>query len=220
MIGIYFIATGPYKVQIEGFLDSIVNFRPNYNKHVVLITDDDGNYYRNYLTIEHHHIEDAPWPIITLLKMWYISKYKVECDEVYYFNANARVFKDIPSCNNEIILTNHPCSESCNIDNLGFLKLEDDNPNSLSYIGLIPYTYVSAAFFGGDSKLVYEMCDTISQWVEDDLCRGVIPKWHDESYLNKYCLLNKHLCNISKIIGRNCSVYYVDNKEFKPKRKY
>ena len=64
------------------------------------------------------------------------------------------------------------------------------------------------------------MCDTISQWIEDDLRRGVIPRWHDESYLNKYCLLNKHLCNISKIIGWDCPVYYVDNKEFKPKRKY
>lgn len=147
MIGIYFIATGPYKVQIEGFLDSVIKFRPDSKKHVVLITDDDGNYSRDYLTIEHHHIDDAPWPIVTLLKMWYINKYKIECDELYYFNANARIFKDIPNCNDKIILTNHPCSESCYLDNLGFLKLEEDNPNSMAYIGRIPYTYVSAAFF-------------------------------------------------------------------------
>lgn len=57
---------------------------------------------------------------------------------------------------------------------------------------------MQAGFFGGKAEIVYKMCEDVSKWVESDLKRGVIPKWHDESYLNKWVFMNKSQCKMIK----------------------
>jgi hypothetical protein len=166
------------------------------------------------IEIEQHIISDAPWPIVALLKMWYISKYREDFEEVYYFNANAQVIRDIPNCGDKMLCTRHSFHQNI-LDGHYFLPIEDDNPKSLSYIGLHDYDYVQAGFFGGRAEIVYKMCEDVSKWVESDLKRGVIPKWHDESYLNKWQTMNSDKC---KIINAWDYVELVYNDKFIPKK--
>lgn len=39
------------------------------------------------------------------------------------------------------------------------------------------------------------MCKWVDHAVKEDLSRGLIPEWHDESYLNKWILDNPELCH-------------------------
>ena len=59
----------------------------------------------------------------------------------------------------------------------------------------VPYNcgehYVIGAVEGGETEAFLKMCKTIQSRINDDLKKGNITKWHDESYLNHY------------IIGRN-----------------
>lgn len=214
MIGIYCIATGSYKVFLYGFLDSLRTLRPTEKKTVILFTDSDDNYESDFLEIVNHRISDTPWPIVILLKMWYINQHPIECDEVFYFDADTLCIRDLPNNNDKLMLTRHTCSDG-GIDGHRFMLLNDDNPNSLSYIGRLPYEYVQAGFFYGNSKIVYNMCRDVSCWVEDDLKRGVIPKWHDESYLNKWVFMNKSQCKIIKAWDH---INLVRHKNFIPKK--
>lgn len=214
MIGIYYIATGSYKVWLDEFIYSLNNFRIEKDKKLILLVDEQIDTSKYEIEIEQHIISDAPWPIVTLLKMWYIYKYKGNFEEVYYFNANAKIITDLPLCDNKLLLTHHTHSHK-NIDGHDFLNPNEDNPKSLSYIGLHEYQYTQGGFFGGKAEIVYKMCEEVSKWVESDLKRGVIPKWHDESYLNKWAFLNKHHCDIIHVWDYVDLVY---NKNFIPKK--
>lgn len=195
MVGIYYIATGSYKVYLDGFIKSLENFRIGKDKEIILFTDELIDVTRYIIPIRQHIIADAPWPIIALLKMWFINQYKRGYDECYYFNANAQIITDLPLCDNKLLLTRHTHSHK-NIDGHDFLNPNEDNPKSLSYIGLHEYQYVQGGFFGGKAEIFYKMCEDVSKWVESDLKRFVIPKWHDESYLNKWHTMNDGLCEI------------------------
>lgn len=217
MIGIYFIATSTYKVYIPEFLDSLEKFRADRKKRVILLVDEIqevSQKHLEYLEIEQHIVSDAPWPIVTLLKMWYIYKYRGNYSEIYYFNANIQIYKDIPQCDGRLIVTYHTHSNR-EVDGHDFLNPDDDNPKSLAYIGLHNYFYVQAAFFGGNADIVYRMCKDVSEWVESDLKRGVIPKWHDESYLNKWKTLHEDLCEVADIWGKYVFLY--EHEDLLPK---
>lgn len=216
MVGIYYISTGSYKVWLDGFLQSLSNFRVGKDKKLILLVDEPIDTTKYEIEIEQHIISDAPWPIVTLLKMWYIYKYRGDYDEVYYFNANAQVKSDLPDCGDKLLLTRHYKHNPNNaLDGCWFLKIEDDNPKSYSYIGLHEYTYAMASFFGGKADVVYKMCSDVSKWVESDLKRFVIPRWHDESYLNKWQTMNKELCEIINVWN---NVELVYNDKFIPKK--
>lgn len=218
MIGIYYIATATYKCYINGFIESIKNFRIGKKKKIILLTDELQESITDInedIDIEQHIVSDAPWPIVTLLKMWYIDKYKGDFEEIYYFNADAIVVADLPDCEDKIILTRHSYADNTEFDGHRFMTIQDDNPNSSSYIGHHDYTYVQGGFFGGKAEIVYKMCESVSKWVENDLKRCVIPKWHDESYLNKWHTLNIEKC---KVIRAWDNINIIRNKNFKPKK--
>jgi hypothetical protein len=208
MVGIYYIATGSYKVYLDGFIKSLENFRIGEYKEVILLIDELIDTTRYTIPIKQFLVSDAPWPIVALLKMWYIYKYRGDYDEIYYFNANAQIITDLPLCDNKLLLTRHTHSHK-NIDGHDFLNPNEDNPKSLSYIGLHEYQYVQAGFFGGKAEIVYKMCEEVSKWVESDLKRGIIPKWHDESYFNKWQTMNKNLCKIIHV-WNNVKLVYND----------
>ena len=214
MIGIYYIATGSYKVYLDGFIKSLKNFRIGRDKEIILLTDEIIDTTRYTIPIKQHFIPDAPWPIVTLLKMWYINEHKGSYDEIYYFNANAQVKEDIVPCGDKMLLTFHSRRQT-SLDGSFFMKIVDDNPQSCSYIGYHDYDYVQAGFFGGKAEIVYKMCEEVSKWVESDLKRCIIPKWHDESYLNKWATIHK---DEYQIIRAWDSISLEHNDKFIPKK--
>jgi hypothetical protein len=67
----------------------------------------------------------------------------------------------------------------------------DRDPNTQAYIPLGEGSiYYQACFWGGITKNFLKLSKTITNWVNQDLEKKVEPIWLDESYLNKYFLLN------------------------------
>ena len=85
------------------------------------------------------------------------------------------------------------------------------NRYSQAYINE-PYTYIHGGLFFGPSEIVYKMCEDVSRMVEIDLRGNIIPQWHDESYLNKWRVMNKDLVAIPKKIISYC--YFSPDKPF------
>lgn len=192
---IYYIATSNYKMGFKYFKANLKYFYPNIKKTVVVISDglkewddvvEDDITYKVY-TINHY-----PWPIITLFKMKLILDHWIDCDYCFYFNGNLQYNKDCKDTNlilDKLNVSRHTFS---NEDVYDGNKFENVSHLSKAYIDK-PYSYIHGGFFGGDSKIVKRMCEDISNMVECDLKNNVIPQWHDESYLNKWCVENEYL---------------------------
>ena len=225
-IGIYYIATGIYKNDFTRFLLSVKNFFPENKKTIVLISDGLNQYdgyidKENNISIKHVTIIDYPWPINTLFKMKYIADNIIDADYSFYFNANSEILP-IKSYewfdNDNLILAYHKDWFNNDCHTYKFCEPYMDNPNSTSYIGTTNYTYVQGAFFGGPTKKVLEMCKCINDMITIDLQNNIIPRSHDETYLNKYNYLydNAYITNvlISEIWNDKNNLFNIDDTQF------
>ena len=195
-LGIYYIATGKYNNGFLGFMKNIEYFYPDCDKTIILLSDNlseyDGKIF-NGCKIEYHEICGNSWPIVTLYKMHYILKYKGDYDYCCYCNADVVFNKDFKKYEN-IDLTRFTASKhNWMNDNFQALPLKDDNPNSTSYIGDHIYDYANGCFFIGESTVFYRMCEDVNNMLDIDLKNNIIPRWHDETYLNKWCFTHKDL---------------------------
>ena len=91
----------------------------------------------------------------------------------------------------------HVSSSDAEFDGNGFANISN---NSIAYINE-PYKYIHGGYFFGPSNIVKQMCDDVSKMVEEDLKKNIIPQWHDESYLNKWCVLNKDKVNKKRFVS-------------------
>lgn len=74
----------------------------------------------------------------------------------------------------------------------------DRNPLSLACVkpGEGEY-YFAGGFFGGSKDEFLKMISICSDRIDQDLAHGVMPKWHDESHLNRYFINNPPLVILS-----------------------
>ena len=207
-IGIYYIATGIYKNNFKSFFDSLNNFFEGYIKKIILLSDgldEYINYNVNEISIEHHHIDDYPWPIVALFRFHYLLKYKTNCDYIFFFNSNSIIQSNKRIYwfdENKINVTKHFFYKSGILTTYELMLPSDDNPNSTSYIGNINYIYCQSGFFGGPSDKIYQMCEEIQKMINIDLNNNIIAKWHDETYFNKWLYIKNYdssLINITDV---------------------
>lgn len=240
-IAIYYIATDKYKEAFNYFKQDLKYFYPNFRKTIIILSDgleEWDNVIENNITYKVYHIDHFTWPIIALFKMKYIYDHRIDCDYVCYFNADLQYNKDYfdPELSildlNKLNVTEHSYAYYYNrkYDNDLFYDMKIDeiykkflSENSVSWID-DKYKYIQACFFFGPSDIVYEMCNDINDMINTDLKINVIPKYHDESYLNKWVLLNnekvakpKRLVSNYKICYKNIPFKLVNvlNKSFK-----
>ncbi len=236
-LAIYYIATGDYTKYINDFIQNIHHFMPHLRKTVVILSDGleefNGKTYKgvNYIVkkIEHNH-----WPIVTLFKMTYILKNKIDCDYVCYLNGDA-LFNPIYHAYymfdfEKINISQHFHYDNENmhwyLDSSKKFLVDNENKRSLAYIDNTNYTYVQGGFFFGKSDLIYSMCEDIDKMVKIDLKNNIIPVWHDESYLNKWVLLNNKIVNIKQFLQENTHKLFIpftinsNKRHIKPKTQY
>ena len=53
-------------------------------------------------------------------------------------------------------------------------------------------TYVQAALFFGPAEEVHQLSKECWDWTEKDLRNGIVTRWHDESYLNRWTTVRPH----------------------------
>ena len=91
VIDIFYIATGVYSSYFQPFLDSIGNFFPKYKKYIHIISDNMQKYdaieTENY-RIDVHYQLNLPYPLMPLLKTYFIKEYITE-DMKYIFYCDA-----------------------------------------------------------------------------------------------------------------------------------
>ena len=224
-IGIYYIATGDYKKCFKSFIESIQNFYPEYKRTVMLITDGlsewDG-YTDDNLTVRVcPRINHYPWPVVSLYKMYHIAEnYDESFTHMCYFNANTQIIKNNkPLDFNRFNATKHIYSAFKGYDVFNYVKL---NEKSSAYMKNGTYDYVQACFFFGPSYLVMEMCKSVNKMLSQDMNRRMFAQWHDESYLNKWCvtmcnkqlIVRKQFCGTADVTDDNLLFHSLDKSDF------
>lgn len=195
---IVYICTGMYNNYYRGFYRSLKNLCPDRTKKVVLFTDhpefydDKEDPYCSDMIIPIRH---NPWPIPTLLKFHYIREAMEKFDTKYvshvaYFNANSRFLRKIPSLmvmTNKLVVTEHWGWTTWGGSSYESL-MPEAIPNSLTmaYIDDLSHRYCNAGVVVAPLDVMEITTDWIIGAVNNDLKRGVIPPYHDESYLNKF----------------------------------
>jgi hypothetical protein len=193
-IGIICLANGPYSIFINNLIESCEEkFLPKYNKEYFIITDNEDAYSKksNCTTILKSR---NGWPLDCLLRPKY--SYELEdktkhLDYTFFFNANiyihSEVNEDILPDESGLVGVEHPHYTH----RQNHLFTYDRNEKTNAYIPLGEgEIYYQACFWGGKTKNFMELSKTIEEWTEEDRQNGVEPVWLDESYLNKYFLLN------------------------------
>jgi hypothetical protein len=194
-IGIICLANGPYSIFINNLIESCEkNFLPTHKKEYFIITDNSFEYsiQENVHTILKKR---NGWPLDCLLRPHYSFELKKELehlDYVYFFNANMSIYDEIGE---EILPDNEyrlvGVEHACYLHRNNYIFTYDRNPRSKAYIpfgeGLI---YYQACLWGGITKDFIELSETIKEWTDIDIKNNIEPIWLDESYLNKYFLLN------------------------------
>lgn len=194
---IYYIATSNYKQGFEQFRTDLHYFLPDVQKTVVVLSDgltEWDNVEENGILYKVYKIKHYCWPIITLFKMQYMLDYKMDTDLVFFVNADLQYNKDYTGqFNLNKLITINSKYEFGKI-------IEARTPkNSKAYIK-DKFKYKIAGFFGGPASIVYKMCEDVCKWVKEDLAYNIIPAWHDQSYLNKWCIENPDLFNDEELL--------------------
>lgn len=185
------IATNKYISFLEDLSKSVSQFFfKNYQVTIIVhsnlnLEDKLVNSYKHIIFV-HNFIDHEAWPFTTLKRFHYFLKAKEEIlrsDYSFYIDVDALFIGEI---NTKILPdsgmfgTIHPClKEGCGTP--------ERNPDSKAYI---PFgsnnRYFCGGFFGGSSDEFIRMSESIYADIEDDLSRGIIAIWHDESHLNRY----------------------------------
>ena len=197
-IAVYYIATGEYKNLFPGFLESVHNLFPNNKKIVKLISDgleEYKTYEKDNVKVELcPRINNYPWPIVALYKMWHIyENFDHECEYACYFNGNSIINNHASDALSLEKITASYHSFNSKVNPYNPWTYININPNSSAYLKNETYEYVQSGFFFGTSNLIYKMCDEIIQLTKEDTRRHIFAQWHDESYFNKWCVLNSEL---------------------------
>ena len=193
---IYYICTDIYQQFLEPFLEKINGFMPQCKKQIIIITDSKENLKEKYedkfnLTIFQHYIPHYIWPINTLFKMKYMLDFWHDADYAFYFNANLMPYENfgLNLDENKLYFAEHWFEFN---DYKRYNTMQ--NPYSTSFIDYnnLPngIKYCQGAFFGGNDSKTKEFCEMVVKMLKTDLLHNIIPKWHDESYLNKYLYTN------------------------------
>jgi hypothetical protein len=144
-----------------------------------------------FIKFKKSEITHEPWPFTTLRRFQYFLQEKEfldSCDYSYYIDADSRIIRKIDDLifpNDGTIGTIHPCL-------YGGVGTPERNPASKAYIHTSSNNrYYCGGFFGASGKNFTKMSEEISGNINDDLSRGIIAIWHDESHLNRYFFYNQ-----------------------------
>ena len=133
-----------------------------------------------------NEIQHEPWPFTTLKRFEYFlsaRKELFENDYCFYIDVDSLFVKELsvdmlPP--RGMIGTIHPClfvgpgSPERNPESKACIPIGSDS------------RYFCGGFFGGSSEEFIKMSESILENIQDDLARGIIAAWHDESHLNRY----------------------------------
>jgi len=188
-VNIITICTGKYKIFFENFYKSSEKFfLKNHDKHYFVFTD--GDIIEGY-NINKIYQEKIGWPYDTMFrfKMFNSIKDDLNGEYTFFFNANM-LFVDYVNeevlpleSNNYLMGVNHPGYYKNNVNQFPYERRIESN----FYIAYGDgKNYYQGCFNGGRTEEFMIMSKKLDELIDNDLSKGIIPIWHDESALNWY----------------------------------
>lgn len=197
-VGIVFIGTKLYAGFFKGFYDRVNRyFLKDAEKTFFVFTDQPNHPYFNVENVSVKTIEHKDWPYITLYRFKFMNQASddlLKMDYVIFIDADLWPI-DETWCS-EIFPPGHD-HDFFGVQHPGFIGQQgtfEDNPNSTAYSYGKNYdtsNYWQGCFWGGRSNVIVKMIKELDYRVDEDLNKGIIAKWHDESHMNKFFLENK-----------------------------
>jgi hypothetical protein len=200
-----YIATGKYLTFFDSFKESYIeNFcvGEGFNRDILLLTNSkyETPIHDRGTIIYQRSIEQLPWPMNTLLRYHYMNRHREllsSYDYVYFFNANTKILKPISSkdLGNKGTVVSHYAFHKSPIYDFPYCRVQ----NSKAFVDHEEWkmqNYVMGGFNGFSKEILPRVIDTITEWIDTDLKANIIPIWHDESYLNKYCVMNPEIFRV------------------------
>lgn len=187
-IAIFTISLGKYDIFFKDFYESVnEKFLPNHDKTFFVFTDKKFEDRKNIIQI---HQDKMGWPYDSMMRFHLLNKIKdeiIKYDYVFFFNVNMFAVQTIneevlPDESNDFLMgCNHPLHFH---QAPHFLPYERNKEISCAINFTEGKHYYQGCFNGGRTKEFLEMSETLSNNVDEDLKKNLIPVWHDESYLN------------------------------------
>ena len=190
-VAILNISIGRYTVFWDGFYVSCEkNFLTDAEKEYFVFSDAEDLLHGDEDNVHLIYQENMGWPFNTMKRYHLFSGIEEKLnrfDYIFFVNGNA-IFAEplttkLINPYKDLITVQHPANYRIPIDKMPYER----NPQSNAYI---PYGegrfYVQGAFVGGKTQPFLDMCRELDKMTEEDIKRGIIAIWHDESFLNMY----------------------------------
>lgn len=196
-MAVLFIGIGEYIKFWDDFYYSLEkNFLKRYIKEYFVFTDSKSMIESN--KDERIHCifqENLGWPNNTLFRFKMFTRVQeqlINFQYIFFMNANVVCIKEITAdiflpYEQDLVVVQHP--GYFNKKNYEFPY--ERRKKSKAYIAYGKgENYVCGGINGGKAEKYLEAINTLKIMIEEDYQNGVVAKWHDESYLNKYILEN------------------------------
>jgi histo-blood group ABO system transferase len=183
-VGLLIVATGKYICFVPPLIESAKkHFCRNQQITYFVFTDQELPSSEDVVRIEQQRLG---WPYDTMMRYQiYLDHWQKLRDQDYLFACDADMLF-VGDVGDEIlgmrVATLHP----------GFVgkrgSYETDS-RSKAYVGEREGCYYFAGgFYGAEREAFLHILQTNLRHIEDDLKRGIIAVWHDESHWNRYCI--------------------------------
>ena len=187
-IGILVIATNKYIKFLNPLVDSINKyFLKNHNITIFCFTNIlDHNAADNVKIIEQEHM---PWPMPTLkrFEIFYKNReYYKDVDILYYLDVdmliNDYVDDEFLPGDKDLLCVVHPGYRRDQLQSF------ERRQQSHACVDWNHHVYHCGGVQGGKKNAYLKACEILSNNILDDLSRGIVAVWHDESHWNKYLI--------------------------------
>lgn len=186
-VGLLIMATGKYISFVEPLIQSAEkHFCINHLVTYFVFTD--GSLPESDRVVEIYQ-KKLGWPFDTLMRYRaYYENKDFFANQDYLFACDADMLF-VGAVGDEIlgerVATQHP----------RYMKWRgpyEVNPQSTAFVfDFEGEHYFAGGFYGGSTKEMLHILQTNINHIDDDLSRGIVAVWHDESHWNRYCIDNK-----------------------------
>lgn len=200
-VAICFIGTNKYLDYLPRYVEQINRyFLPDCEKTIIVFTDGTVD---PALQVNVYPTQHLGWPYVTLKRFQTIKQAATDIsqhDWFVYIDADMLVVDKILSAeffpdNKSLFAVHHPYHYltgprwpgSWESDQASLAAVSPDEDLSV---------YFQGCLWGGKIPAVLDMIAELDRRTEDDLSRGVIAKWHDESHLNRYLIDNRSYVHV------------------------
>jgi histo-blood group ABO system transferase len=189
-IGILIIATNKYIKFLNPLVDSInEKFLTNHKKTIFCFTNHmDYDVSDNVIKIHQEHMN---WPLPTLkrFEIFYKNRnYYENMDYLFYLDVdmliNDNVYDDFLPIDKDLLAVIHPGYRR------DLLQSFERRTQSHAYVDYNHHVYHCGGVQGGKKDAYLKVCEILSNNIIDDMNKGIVAVWHDESHWNSYLVSN------------------------------